>query len=63
MALFPILLNSLVLRKNYVMLVVLQVQEDFCHAIITASVKGKSPLKYYGLISYLVLNKILRNNI
>jgi hypothetical protein len=48
----PVLLKSLVLKKNYVMLLVFQVREDFCHATITISVKRKDPLKFYGFIPY-----------
>jgi hypothetical protein len=52
MAIFPVVLKSLLLKKDYVMLVVCQMQEDFCHATIFVFPRGKPPLTFYGFMAY-----------
>jgi hypothetical protein len=52
MAMFPVVLMSLILKKNYVMVVVYQMQEDFCHATISVFARGKPPLTFYGFVAY-----------
>jgi hypothetical protein len=51
-AIFPVVFKSLMLKNNYVMLVVCQMQEDFCRATISVFARGKPPLTFYEFVTY-----------
>jgi hypothetical protein len=51
MAIFPVMLKKIVLKKDYVVLVVCHMQEDFCHATIPMFARGKPPLTFYRFVA------------